>query len=202
MATAAPSKLMTTEEMLALPENGVDRELIRGELREKPVTIRNRRHSRTMSRIGGFLEHWLERQPEPRGEVLVGDAGFRLSRNPDTTVGIDLAYVSTELAASTPETVRVFDGVPVLAVEILSPSDQHEDVEDKIDIYIHAGVKLIWIVNPARRTVQVIREGGQPDLFNSQQDLRGEPFLPGFHVPVAKILQGPNEGEKPTLDRS
>ena len=52
---------MTTEEMLALPQNGVERWLIRGELREVPMTVRNRRHSRLMARIAYLLESWLDR---------------------------------------------------------------------------------------------------------------------------------------------
>ena len=122
MSSAPPStRLMTTEQMLALPENGYDRDLIRGELREFPMTRRNRRHSRSMGRLGYFLGQWLEQQPHPRGEIVVGDAGFRLRRNPDSTVGVDLAYVSAELVSKTPENAFLFEGAPILAVEILSP---------------------------------------------------------------------------------
>jgi hypothetical protein len=52
MAAVASSSIMTTEEMLALPEAGIDRELIRGELRERPMTKRNRWHSRATIRLG------------------------------------------------------------------------------------------------------------------------------------------------------
>jgi hypothetical protein len=43
---------MTTEELLALPPGGVERWLIRGKLRQKPMTIRNRWHSRIMALHG------------------------------------------------------------------------------------------------------------------------------------------------------
>ena len=56
----------------------------------------------------GNLHLGSEQQPTPRGEILVGDAAFRLRRNPDTTVGIDLAYVSAEMAA---QTYRLSSGV-------------------------------------------------------------------------------------------
>ncbi|HWE35328.1 MAG TPA: hypothetical protein VG406_02060 [Isosphaeraceae bacterium] len=62
-ATESPA-LMTTEALLALPENGVDRELIRGQLRERPMTRRNRRQSRGETRIAHLLESWLETQPD------------------------------------------------------------------------------------------------------------------------------------------
>jgi len=76
MATA--TRLMTTEELLALPEDGTDRWLIAGELRERPagelrerpMTVRNRFHSRVTIRVGKSLDNWLDEQPEPRGQVL------------------------------------------------------------------------------------------------------------------------------------
>jgi Uma2 family endonuclease len=189
MAAVASSSIMTTEEMLALPEDGIDRELIRGELRERPMTKRNRWHSRSTIRLGYLLEEWLERQPEPRGEVVGGEAGFRLRRGPDTTVGIDLAYVSAEVVASTPEHAVFFEGPPILAVEILSPSDRHEEVSVKVRAYLDAGVALIWLVDPDFRTVRVHRPGAPPELFNELQELSGEPHLPGLRVPVARIFR-------------
>jgi len=178
---------MTTEEMLALPEDGMDRELVRGELREEPMTRRNRLHSRTESRIVHLLESWLEAQPEPRGQIVSGEAGFRLTRDPDTTVGIDVAYVSAEVAALEPYGV-FFEGPPVLAVEVLSPSDKQEDIDEKVLLYLETGVALVWVVNPRFRTVTVFRPDGPPVLFNENQELGQKTNLPGFCVEVAKLF--------------
>src|SRR4051812_403849 len=93
---------LTTEDLLALPENGTERWLIAGELRERPMTTRNRFHSFTMTRVARFLDTWLDSQPEPRGKVLTGDAGLRLRRNPDTTFGVDVMYVSADVLAQQP----------------------------------------------------------------------------------------------------
>src|SRR5688572_3039530 len=123
MTAAVAERLMTTEELLALPDDGVDRELIRGQLRERPMTKRSRPHSRTEAMIAHLLLEWSRRQPKPHGEVLSGEAGVRIRKNPDTTVGIDVCYVSPETAAGTPENASWVDGPPVLAVEILSRSD-------------------------------------------------------------------------------
>src|SRR4051794_29039268 len=100
MATATAARIMTTEELLALPDDGVERWLIRGQLREKrdtDTTKRNRFHSRIMVRVGKFLDNWLDQQPEPRGAVLCGEAGVRLRQDPDTTVGVDVVYVSADM---------------------------------------------------------------------------------------------------------
>jgi Uma2 family endonuclease len=181
-------RLMTTEELLALPKDGVKRWLIRGELREGGMTRHNRRHGRTETKVAFHLSAWLEKQPEPRGEVLTGEAGFRLRRDPDTSVGIDLAYISADLAAATPDDVWLIDGAPTLAVEILSPSNKWEEVTEKVREYLDAGVALVWVVDPIFHTVQVYRPDAKPSFFNDGQELTGDPHLPGFRVPVAKLF--------------
>ena len=181
--------LMNTEELLALPENGMERDLIRGELREKPMTRRNPQHSYSESKIAQFLWNWLDQQPEPRGEVLDGEVGFRLRRDPDTTVGIDAAYISAELSAATPKNARLIDGIPILAVEILSPSNTYAEVMEKVEDYVAVGVPLTWVVEPVFRTVTIYRPGHEPELLNSLQELTGDPHLPGFRAPVAALFR-------------
>jgi Uma2 family endonuclease len=195
MSVAATPALMTTEEFLALPDDGVERWLIRGQLREKkpqpgekPMTVRNRTHSRLTIRVGKFLDNWLDQQPEPRGEVLGGEAGVKLRRDPDTTVGVDVVYVSAEVMARQSDDTTLIDGVPVLAVEILSPSDTQEEIDEKIDDYLSAGVPLVWVIDPHHRTVEIFRPGAEPALVNVRQELSGEPHLPGFRVPVAQLF--------------
>jgi hypothetical protein len=61
MATA--SSLMSTEELLAIPEDGTDRWLIAGELRERRSTQRGRFHSRAQARVTKFLNNRLDEQP-------------------------------------------------------------------------------------------------------------------------------------------
>ncbi len=152
------------------------------------MTVRNRTHSRLMARLVYVLEKWLESQPEPRGEMLCGEAGCRLRRNPDTTVGIDVVYIAANLAQQESDETTLIDGVPVLAVEILSPSDVFEEIGEKIDDYLAAGVALVWIVNAHDQTVTIYRPGTEPELVNVRQELSGEPHLPGFRVAAAEIF--------------
>jgi Uma2 family endonuclease len=188
MSAVVDAPLMTTEELLALPRNGVKRWLIRGQLREKPMTVRNRTHSRIMARIVYLLERWLENQLEPRGQILCGEAGCRLRRNPDSTVGIDVVYIAANLARQESTETTLIDGVPVLAVEILSPSDTLDEINEKIDNYLSAGVALVWIIDPHDRTVTIYRAGADPEVVNIRQELSGEPHLPGFRVAAGQIL--------------
>jgi Uma2 family endonuclease len=120
--------------------------------------------------------------------VLNGDVRCRLRTDPDTLVGIDIAYISPEMAAAAPGNATYIDGPPVLAVEVLSPSDQHVDVAAKVREYLSAGVKLVWIVDPDFSTVVVHRPNEEPELRNRHQRLSGEPWLSGFDVAVAEIF--------------
>ncbi len=189
MNVAVSTALMTTEELLALPEDGIDRELFRGVLREKEMTRRNRLHARTEARLAYLLESWLDAQPEPRGQVFSGEAGCILQRDPDTTVGIDVVYLSAEMVSRQSDRTTMIEGAPLLAVEILSPSDKQEDINAKVDAYLASGVVLIWLVDPHFRTVTVHRSDAAPVLFNVDQHLTSEPHLPGLSIPVRALFR-------------
>jgi hypothetical protein len=120
--TAAP--LLTSEELLALPDDDeIARELFRGELREAPMTKRSVGHSKAVSTVSAVLTQWCNQRRGLRGMVVGGEAACRIRRDPDTTIGVDVAqYVAPDLAARTAKKARFVDGAPVLAVEVLSPS--------------------------------------------------------------------------------
>ena len=71
---------------------------------------------------------------------------------------------------------------------ILSPSDKHEEIVEKIELYLTTGVAMVWVVDPDLRTVAVHRPDTAPVLFNVLQELTAEPHLPGFRVPVAEFF--------------
>ncbi len=179
---------MTNDEFNALSDDGMERHLIRGVLLEKPATFRNYLHSKTAASLAQLLKEWALHHPNPGGQVLSGDVGFDLGRNPDTSVGIDVAYVSAETAALQTNNAAIVVGVPVLAVEILSPKDTIEEINRKIDVYIACGVKQVWIVDPHFRTVRVHRPGHKPKFYADDDDLMAEPDLPEFSVPVARFF--------------
>jgi Uma2 family endonuclease len=188
MSTLAPTPLLTTAELLALPDDGKERWLIRGVLREKLMTKRNRFHAAIEARLAQLIGEWLDKRSAPKGDVYSGEVGCILRHDPDTTVGIDVAYFSAEVVGRQTNATTLVNGVPVLAVEIPSPSDTVAEIDEKAGAYIAAGVALVWVINPLLRTVQVIRPDAEPMLFNVTQELSAEPHLPGFRVPVARLF--------------
>jgi Uma2 family endonuclease len=180
---------MTAEELLGLPENGTDRELMRGELKEKPMTYRNRFHVQAVAKITHLLFQWLERQPADNGVVASGEVGCILRRDPDTVVGIDVAYFSAELMARQTDETTLVEGPPKLAVEVLSPSDKTEEIRDKVLEYLAAGVEMVWIVDPYFYTVTVHRPTAPPEMFNNEETLSGGATLPGLEIAVAELFR-------------
>lgn len=193
--TDAPTKLMTTEEFLALPEDGVERMLIGGVVHELgsedgEMTKRNPTHSFVEANATRLVGVWSRLQPEPRGRVYCGEVGFRLKRDPDDTVGIDVAYVDAETASRTASDAAVVDGPPVLAIEVLSPSDRQEGIMEKVRAYLDAGTKIVWVLEPVFETVAVYRPDAPPTMLNADQELTAEPHLPGFRCKVAELFGG------------
>ncbi|MFO0850070.1 MAG: Uma2 family endonuclease [Gemmataceae bacterium] len=196
-AVADAPKVYTEADLLAMPDDGVERWLIRGQLREKPseypgvkMTVRNRHHCNVMSFITATLTNWSRTQPKPRGQVYCGEAGVRLHGSEGTTVGVDVVYAPPEVVAvqSDDETTMI-DGVPTLAVEILSPNDTVEQIDEKVDEYLTAGVPLVWIVHTHRQTVTVYRPDQPAALFNITQRLIEHPAMPGFAPAVAELFE-------------
>jgi len=181
--------LMNSEEFFALPDAPeVRQRLVRGELKEDAVTKRNPHHSGATAALSRLIGNWVAEQPEPRGWVYDGEAYFRIRRNPDTNVGIVVAYASAELVAATGPKDKFLDGPPVLAVEVLSPNDTIEEISETVEDYLDAGVRLVWIVNPFDREVKVHRQDVAAEYVNEMGVLNGDPEMPGLRIRVADLF--------------
>ncbi len=55
--------------------------------------------------------------------------------------------------------------LPLVAVEILSPSQSHQEVVEKAEVYLRHGVKSCWIMSPPLRTVTVLLPDGREEVF-------------------------------------
>jgi Uma2 family endonuclease len=156
-------------------------ELVRGELRI--ISPASPRHGRLVMRISGLiLNHVVERQ---LGEVYAADTGFWLERKPDTVRAPDIAFVSAS-RFSEPER-GYFEGAPDLAVEMLSPDDRAGEVLEKVQDYLAAGTRSVWIIDPRSRTVTVYRQGGGAAVLRETDTLTDE-VVPGFEIPVRLIF--------------
>lgn len=180
---------MTVEEFLALPDApDVRRELIYGELRAECVTTRNPRHAGCVGLITHALHSWLQQNGIPNVYIGTGDVRCRLPDVEQSLVGIDVAvFIGAEAIRQVSEE-SFLNVAPVVAVEVLSSTDTHKSVREKIRLYLAAGVAQVWIADPDFHVISVYRSDRQPQSRNSDEVISGEPELRGFSVPVASLF--------------
>lgn len=189
MSTMIVNPSLTSADLDTLPADGMDRWLIRGEIREKPMTRRNRFHARIEGNVVSLMNQWLWTQSKPRGYAFSGEVGCILRDDPETTFGIDVAYFSAEVVAAQTDDTTMIRGVPTIAVEILSPNDTTQEIDEKVAEYLDAGVPHIWIVNTRHQTITVYKPDAPPVLRNLTDTLDAEPQLAGFRIPVTRIFE-------------
>ena len=77
---------------------------------------------------------------------------------------------------------------PDLAVEVVSPDDSAGAVRDKVDDWLAAGTRLVWVVYPETRSVVTHRRGHLPETFSEEATLSGVPVLGDFIVRVRELF--------------
>jgi len=179
---AAVQQITTAEELLEAPDLGRC-ELIRGELIMMSPAGFN--HGRIASRIGSRVSNFAE--VAGIGVVTGAETGFRIGRKPDTVRAPDMGFVRSERLGPTP-ILGFFPGAPDLAVEVLSPDDRPREVLAKVQNWLDAGCQVVWIVDPAKRTVAVHRAGMDTVHLAENDTLSAEDLMPGFQLLVAEIF--------------
>lgn len=158
-------------------------ELVRGELVEKVMAFES---IWVVSQIVMLLKVFAEKRK--LGWVLAEQpvACFpwieRHARRPD------VIFVSLSKVPSARTHIAALKVPPDLCVEVLSPDDDVIELETKIAEYLQAGVPLVWIVNPALKTLRVHRLNGTISQYASTDTVTGEDILPDFSVQVAEFF--------------
>lgn len=183
MATA--TKPLTAAEFAALPDEPDSvMELVRGEIVRMPKP--KPRHGRIANRIAFLLTAHVT--AHGAGEVYAAETGFLIARDPDTVRGADAAYLSNGRLALVTDPDDYYPVAPDLVAEVTSPDDRPGAVADKIAEWLSAGVRMLWQVYPAARTVVVHRPGAEPVTLGVGDRLDGGDVLPGFRCPVADLF--------------
>ena len=172
---------MTVEEFSRLPADGARHELNAGELITLPPP--KSLHSRVARSVFTTLDTFI--QKEGLLEVYQ-EASYVLSYEPPTIRQPDVSVLSKARIAATPED-SYFQGAPELAVEIVSPREEAEDLEVKVRQYLNAGAKQVWVLYPKSQDLHVF----QPDRFfvlKGDQVLESADLLPGFAMKVSQFF--------------
>jgi Uma2 family endonuclease len=177
------TKLITAEELWALPNNA-RRELVRGEVRT--MAPAGFEHGAVIMNIAVPLGVYVKARQ--LGVVLGAETGFVLRRNPDIVRGADVAFVERSRIPTTGLPIKFWEGSPDLVVEVVSPGDTVEEVEEKVDDYLSAGTRMVWVANPKRKTVTVHRPGAQPTVLRLDDFIDGGDVVPDFRLAVVDVF--------------
>ncbi len=180
-----PTKLITADEFGRMEDNGRPSELIRGRIVQMNVLAP--RHGRICARIVRILGRYLD--ANDIGQVFANDAGVVTEHDPDSVRGPDVFFISYERLPPGDISDSYLTVIPELVFEVRSPSDRWSEVLAKVAEYLNAGVNIVCVFDPTKKSVRVYT-GQEPDnIFTADQELDLSAVLSGFKVPVCSFFE-------------
>jgi Uma2 family endonuclease len=174
--------LLTAKDLADMGDEAEFCELVDGELvRMSPSFLPEARVVRTVQRL---VDNFV--YPRQLGEIFGPDLGYELT--PHRVRAPDVSFVSAEKLTAYGNPQEFAKVAPDLAVEVISPEVKYGYLQRKIRDYFEAGVRLLWIVDPAMQTVTVHRSPVDLRVLTTADTLSGEDVLPGFACPVAELF--------------
>ena len=179
MTTATATRRLTREEFVALPERKPYHEYLRGEVTER--TMPTDLHGMSVMRLGTrFVTHL-----DSTGE------GICLSEVRHEDVAQDWVYlpdVEIQLGADELQERGTIKRPPDLAVEVLSPDDRVMEWLERVELYMRAGTKLLWVVDPYEETIRAFRPGQDARVARAGDTLDALPVLADFSLDVGAFF--------------
>lgn len=176
--------LHTAKTLEKLSRKGKRYELVRGNLIEmSPAGFEHGGTTMTLSAYATLfvIQHRL-------GRCTAAETGFLLEEDPDKVLAPDWAFISSDRLPK--KRVRSYlPVVPDLVLETKSPGDSEREIIDKVDDWLQAGVKVVWVMNPIKKTITIYADDTNPILLNQTDTLTGGDLLPGFTLPLASIFE-------------
>jgi Uma2 family endonuclease len=170
--------------MLAIPDDMLY-EVVDGQLKEKAVGARE---IEIATLLIEFLAPFV--RAHRLGKVL-GEMIFRINIIKDLQRRPDVAFVSSArwpIKRRVPDTA-VWDLVPDLAIEVISPTNAAVDVQTKIHEYFEAGVRSVWVIYPKQKSIHVYASTTQIQGLQLGDELDGGELIPGFRLPLAALFE-------------
>lgn len=122
------------------------------------------------------------------GVTFDSSTGFKLSNS--ATRSPDVSWIESSRWNSLPkELQRKFAPIdPDFVIELMSPTDDMSELQQKMVEYIDCGVKLGWLINPDEKIVEIYRQGQDKEVLDNPQTLSGEEVMPNLTVDLSEIF--------------
>ena len=176
--------VVTADELFRLTGDHRRYALVRGELLR--MTPAGFAHGAVVVNLTAPLAQHVK--AHRRGIVCGAETGFVLARDPDTVLAPDIAFVRRERIPASGPPATFWNGAPDLAVEVVSPGDTRPQVASKVDAWLSAGARAVWVADPRDSSVTIHQQGRAPQRLTAADTLDGAPLLPDFRLPVADVF--------------
>lgn len=189
MTAMLERQVFTPDDLLRMRDEGSGFELHDGYLTELNM-------SRESSRVAGNCQFEIMAfcHRNDLAWVFPPDTGFTcFPDRPRRLRKPDVSFVLASRNALGKDDEGYMSVVPDFVGEVISPNDFSEDVEEKIQQWLEAGVKVVWQLFPALRSVTVRNPDGSAQTHRVGDTLALPDLLPGFSVPVAALFRQPGE---------
>ena len=178
-------KLLTAADLLAMPDDGKKYELVRGELIEMPPP--SYMHGVVTARFAVRFGHFIDENNLPF--IYGTEAGIYIEEGPDTVRAADFNVISLErLGGPVPDHGYIFGAIPDLVVEAISPGRPLTHTDERVGMWLAAGVRLVVVAYIATKEVVTHSDDGTIRRFGINDTLTCEPALPGFACQVGEIF--------------
>lgn len=126
------------------------------------------------------------------GKVFDSSTCFKLPNGANRSP--DVAWISLERwnELTSDEKSKFPPITPDFVLELMSPSDNLQETQLKMQEYINNGARLGWLLNQKAKQVQIYRLGKNTEILNNPDYLDGEEVLPGFRLQLGLLWQSIN----------
>ena len=103
-----------------------------------------------------------------------------------------VAFVSIAQTLTRKKGLRAFSGSPILAVEVTSPSNTHQEIVSKMQAYLLAGSSRVCVVDPESRTVTVYQPDWTARVLNPGDTLTSDDAgfeVEGFALTIDEVFE-------------
>jgi Uma2 family endonuclease len=179
---ATLQEIITARQLLDMPELGRC-ELVRGE--RVMMSPAGYEHGDVAARILAYLFVFVRQNH--LGTVTAAETGFQIGEDPDTVRAPDVGFICADRVPRV-RTRGYLMGPPDLAVEVVSLGDRAGELLTKVQEWLAAGCRVVWVADPSSRTVSVYRNSHETAILTITDELTDAELLPGFHLPVADVF--------------
>ncbi len=183
---ATEERLLNEDDLLELIARGRNVTLIKGKIVEMSPASRN--HGKVANNVAYYITDFVKKNK--LGSCFTAETGFVVEQTPTTVLAPDFAFISKERDK---EQEKGFGKVvPDFVLEVQSPSETLSDTNEKLLMWLNAGVKLVWIADMKTKSITAYQKQGEEIravVYTQDKEIDGGNVFKGFQCRVQEFFE-------------